>query len=123
MALPQTQDSIGRNKFPKHSLNYRQSAMSPPSLPTLPLSLFSHVMEFTLYDYSQALWPSARSHPGKDLKNVAMVSKSWLKPAKQLITQYELETMKIQLKPAQKTRLPRLEAKYRLGAQRCATCA
>ncbi|KAK1948495.1 hypothetical protein P3T76_000784 [Phytophthora citrophthora] len=67
-------------------------------LPTLPLSVFSHVMEFAVFRYSQSNIPSPRSHPREYLKDVALVSKSWLQPVKQLMTQYEQETMEIHLK-------------------------
>ncbi|KAG1702441.1 hypothetical protein DVH05_009391 [Phytophthora capsici] len=105
-----------KNKFPRHSSTYEELTMAP-SLPTLPLSLFSHVMEFVLYNYSHDWWPSARRHPGdfeyypgKGLKNVAMVSKSWMQPVKQLISQYERETMQIQLKTGAKDEIDKVQS-------------
>ncbi|KAF4135606.1 hypothetical protein GN958_ATG15198 [Phytophthora infestans] len=76
--------------------------MPPSSLPSLPLSVYSLVMEFALYDYSHDLFPSKRSHPRKHLKDVAMVSKGWLQPVKQLMTQYEQDTMEVQLRTGAK---------------------
>ncbi|KAG6967857.1 hypothetical protein JG688_00006093 [Phytophthora aleatoria] len=48
--------------------------MTHSSLPSLPLSIVSIVMEFAVYGYSQDLFPSKRSHPRKHLKDVAMYS-------------------------------------------------
>ncbi|KAG3118256.1 hypothetical protein PI125_g3071 [Phytophthora idaei] len=94
--------------------------MTHSSLPSLPLSIVSVVMEFAVYGYSQDLFPSKRSHPRKHLKDVAMVSKSWLQPVQQLMTQYEQETMETQLKTGAKEEILgiRSETAARCGAVR-----
>ncbi|KAG2779111.1 hypothetical protein Pcac1_g10605 [Phytophthora cactorum] len=96
------------------------SVMTHSSLPSLPLSIVSVVMEFAVYGYSQDLFPSKRSHPRKHLKDVAMVSKSWLQPVQQLMTQYEQETMETQLKTGAKEEILgiRSETAARCGAVR-----
>ncbi|ETK80102.1 hypothetical protein F441_14376 [Phytophthora nicotianae CJ01A1] len=96
------------------------SAMPPSTLPSLPLSVFSLVMEFAVYGYSQDLFPAKRSHPREHLKDVAMVSKSWLQPVKQLMKQYEQETMEIHLETGAKEEIIaiQIETAARCGAVR-----
>uniref|UniRef100_H3GMZ3 F-box domain-containing protein n=1 Tax=Phytophthora ramorum TaxID=164328 RepID=H3GMZ3_PHYRM len=70
------------------------------SLPHLPLSLLSQVLEFAVYNFSQNLGPTERSLPPTCLKNVGLVSKSWLHAVLQLMAQFKQETMEIYLKDA-----------------------
>ncbi|KAE9011826.1 hypothetical protein PF010_g12546 [Phytophthora fragariae] len=85
------------------------------SLPSLPLSVFSLVMEFAVSDYDQPLLPRARSPPGKYLRDVALVSKSWLHSVQQLTTQYNRETMAIRLKLGGKEEIKNIQQKVALG--------
>ncbi|KAG7391222.1 hypothetical protein PHYPSEUDO_005583 [Phytophthora pseudosyringae] len=96
--------------MPSKRIKAPLSAMTPPTLPSLPLSVFPLVMEFAVYGYSQALLPSTRSPPAETLKDVAMVSKSWLHPVKHLMTQYSQETMEIQVKIGVKEEVDKIQS-------------
>lgn len=74
--------------------------MAPPSLPSLPLPLFSLVLEFAVYGFSQELNPdnTRRSLPAKALLEVALVSKSWLQPVEELVARYQRDTMQLTFK-------------------------
>ncbi|KAL4125609.1 hypothetical protein PRIC2_009191 [Phytophthora ramorum] len=78
----------------------RECTMVALSLPHLPLSLLSQVLEFAVYNFSQNLGPTERSLPPTCLKNVGLVSKSWLHAVLQLMAQFKQETMEIYLKDA-----------------------
>ncbi|KAL4096251.1 hypothetical protein PRIC1_009613 [Phytophthora ramorum] len=78
----------------------RERTMVALSLPHLPLSLLSQVLEFAVYNFSQNLGPTERSLPPTCLKNVGLVSKSWLHAVLQLMAQFKQETMEIYLKDA-----------------------
>ncbi|KAG3118250.1 hypothetical protein PI124_g3477 [Phytophthora idaei] len=85
--------------------NSSEESGSPPplppsgmSLPVLPLSLFSLVLEFAVLSYTQDLGPMRRSLPGKYLKDVALVSKSWYQAVDELAARCRRDTMQLTLK-------------------------
>lgn len=82
---------------------------------SLPLSVFSLVMEFAVSDYDQSLLPSARSPPGECLEEVALVSKSWLHLVQQLTTQYKQETIEIRLKQGTKKEVTAIQQQVAAG--------
>ncbi|EEY68886.1 uncharacterized protein PITG_18619 [Phytophthora infestans T30-4] len=69
--------------------------MSPP---LLPLSLFSLVIEFLMFDYTPKLGPVRREFSGNYLKDVALVSKSWYQAVDELAARYRRDTMQLTLK-------------------------
>uniref|UniRef100_H3GMZ4 F-box domain-containing protein n=1 Tax=Phytophthora ramorum TaxID=164328 RepID=H3GMZ4_PHYRM len=72
--------------------------MASLSLPSLPLSLFSLVLEFTVFSFSQDLRPNRRSLSGKFLMDVALVAKSWYHVVDELVARYHRDTMELTFK-------------------------
>ncbi|KUF80570.1 hypothetical protein AM587_10011217 [Phytophthora nicotianae] len=81
-----------------------EMSRSPPppppsmSLPSLPLPLFSLVLEFALFSYTPKLGPMRRECPGEYLYEVALVSKSWYQAVDELAARYRRDTMQLTLK-------------------------
>ncbi|POM78804.1 Hypothetical protein PHPALM_3626 [Phytophthora palmivora] len=67
-------------------------------LTSLPLSLFSHILEFAVFSFTQDLSPTRRSLSGKFLKDVALVAKSWFEAVDELAARYRRDTMQLTLK-------------------------
>ncbi|KAG7391221.1 hypothetical protein PHYPSEUDO_005582 [Phytophthora pseudosyringae] len=87
----------------KRPASSSESGSPPPpppsmSLPSLPLSIFSLVLEFATFSFTQDLMPRRRSLPGKYLTDVALVSKSWYEAVDELAARSRRDTMQLTLK-------------------------
>ncbi|KAL4096250.1 hypothetical protein PRIC1_009612 [Phytophthora ramorum] len=87
-----------RPASPAAACSPRVRAMASLSLPSLPLSLFSLVLEFAVFSFSQDLRPNRRSLSGKFLVDVALVAKSWYHVVDELVARYHRDTMELTFK-------------------------
>ncbi|KAG6609643.1 uncharacterized protein IUM83_00201 [Phytophthora cinnamomi] len=70
----------------------------PSSCKSLPLSLFSLVLEFAMFYFTQELGPARRSLHAKDLKDVALVARGWYQAVDELAARFRRDTMQLTLK-------------------------
>ncbi|OWZ23259.1 hypothetical protein PHMEG_0001879 [Phytophthora megakarya] len=90
--------AVKRLASPSESESPPPPPPSAMSLPSLPLSLFAHILEFAVFSFTQDLRPTRRSLSGKFLKDVALVAKSWYEAVDELAARYRRDTMQLTLK-------------------------
>jgi hypothetical protein len=109
-----TRMAIKRPASPVSSARAAPVAMTPLCLPSLPLSLFSLVLEFAIFEFSQDLGPQRRELPSDPLTDVALVAKSWCQAVEELVARIRRDTMQLTLKFGSRVEVLALRRKVQL---------
>ncbi|GMF48017.1 unnamed protein product [Phytophthora fragariaefolia] len=79
----------------------------------IPLLLFSSIITFAVREFSEDIIPDKRNFffASEDLKNVALVSKSWHASVREVVSRYQLSTLTLQFYTASRAELLEMRAK------------